>query len=112
MSPATAEAKAELKRDDPPEWADEDKWSQYVSQATKPDPDELVPFLAEMACGDRDGYIANSMAQRAVCYSQDEGRRQYAKPLAEALLDENCEGAKVLTDETRATLKNLVSAAE
>ena len=66
-----------------------------------------------MACGDRGGYIANSMAQRAVRYTRYSGvRRPYAKPLAEALLDEKCEGAKALTDETRATLKNLVSAAE
>ncbi len=50
------------------------------------------------------------MAQQAVRYSKDEGRRQYAKPLASALLDENCEGAKALTDETRAKLRELVSA--
>jgi len=54
------------------------------------------------------------MAERAWRYSKGmEGRRQYGKPLAEALLDEkNCEGAKALTDETRAALENLVSAVE
>ncbi len=99
-------------RDDPPEWQDEDKWSQYVSQATEPDTGELVPFLADMACGERGGYIANAMAKRAVRYSKDVDRRQYGKPLAEALLDEKCEGAKALTDETQAKLRELVSAAE
>ncbi len=135
FSPLTAKAKAELKkrlqanitdeqllarfhldpilRDGATEWKHEDKWNQYVSQAREPPPDELVDFLADMACGDRGGYIANSMAKRAVRYSADEGRRQYGKPLAEALLDEkNCEGAKALTDETRAALRELVSAAE
>ena len=65
-----------------------------------------------MACGERGGYIAKSMAQRAVRYFKDEDRREYVKPLAEALLDENCEGAKALTDEKRAQLRELVAAAE
>ena len=34
----------------------------------------------------------------------------YAKTLASALLDESCEGGKALTRDTRAALKNLVSA--
>ena len=59
-----------------------------------------------MACGDRDGYIAKTMALTV------RDRRLYAKPLAEALLNENCQGAKALSDETRAKLKKLVSAAE
>ena len=31
----------------------------------------------------------------------------YAKPFAKALLNENCKGAKALTDETRATLERI-----
>ncbi len=136
MSPLTAEAKVSLKkslqanitdeqllaklierldpilRDDPPEWEDEDNWKRYRSEATAPPIDDLVDFLAGMACGDPGGYIANSLAQRAARYSVDENRRQYAKPLAKALLDENCEGAKALTDKTRAKLRELVSVAE
>ena len=73
---------------------------------------EFVPFLAGMACRDRGGHIANNMARRALRYSRDTGRRHYAKPLAEALLDENCQGAKALTDETRGRLENLVAATE
>ncbi len=135
LSPPTTEAKAEFKkripanitdeqllaklierldpilRDDPPEWEDEDKWNQYRSQVTEPPPDKLASFLAKLACGDRGGYIANSMAQRAVRYSEDldEDRRQYAKPLASALLNEKCEGVKALSDETRAKLRELLS---
>jgi hypothetical protein len=39
-------------------------------------------------------------------------RRDYAKPLAHALLNENCKGAKALSDLTRAMLENLVSATD
>ena len=86
MSPPTAEAKAELKqklqanitdgkllerlldrlnpilRDDPPKWDDENSWSRYVSQAKEPSPDEIVQFLADMACRDPGGHIANGIA--------------------------------------------------
>jgi hypothetical protein len=136
MSPLTKEAKARLRadlqdnitdgkllervmdrldpiqRDDPPKWDDEEKWRQSIAGATEPSPGEFVPFLAGMACRDRGGHIANNMARRALRYSRDTGRRHYAKPLAEALLDENCQGAKALTDETRGRLENLVAATE
>jgi hypothetical protein len=42
------------------------------------------------------------------------GTREKAVPnlFASALLNENCIGGKVLTDETRAALENLISALE
>jgi len=52
------------------------------------------------------------MAQRAVRFSKLVNRRPYAKPLAAALLCENCEGAKGLSNEMRTELENIVSAAE
>jgi hypothetical protein len=129
LSPPTAEAKAELRqklqanitddkllerlldrlkpilKDDPAKWEDEDSWSRYVSQAKEPSSDEIVQFLAAMACDDTEdteGFIADRMARRV-----EDGRRPYAKPLAKALLNENCKGAKALTDETRATLERI-----
>jgi hypothetical protein len=50
------------------------------------------------------------MAKRAM--GEDVSEPPYGKPLARAHLDENCEGAKALTDETRAELRELVSAAK
>jgi hypothetical protein len=41
----------------------------------------------------------------------DEGKPHYAKPLAKALLDENCKGAWALTDETWATLAKIAALA-
>ncbi|MGA7545221.1 MAG: pentapeptide repeat-containing protein [Methyloceanibacter sp.] len=129
LSPPTAEAKAELRQklqanitddkllerlldrlkpilqDDPAKWEDEDSWSRYVSQAKEPSPDEIVQFLAAMACDDTEdteGFIADRMARRV-----EDGKRPYAKPFAKALLNENCKGAKALTDETRATLERI-----
>jgi uncharacterized protein YjbI with pentapeptide repeats/transposase-like protein len=101
-------------RDDPPKWADEERWSRYVTQAKGPSPDELVQFLAGMACGDPEGHIANGIARRAIFsgHSQDEGTRHYAKSLVKALLNETCKGAKALTDDMRAGLENLGSATE
>jgi hypothetical protein len=78
----------------------------------EPSTDELVAFLVKLACDDSEGHIAYGMAQRAVHYSQIEGRRQYGKLLAKALLEENCEGVKTLTEQMRARLQDLVSATE
>ena len=129
LSPPAAEAKAELRQklqanitddkllerlldrlkpilqDDPAKWEDEESWSRYVSQAKEPSPDEIVPFLAAMACDDTEdteGFIADRMARRI-----EDGRRPYAKPFAKALLNENCKGAHALTDEMRATLERI-----
>jgi len=99
-------------RDDPPKWEDEPRWSRYVSQAKESSPDELIRFLAGIACGDSRGHIANGIARRAEFYSIGERKRHYAKPLARALLQESCEGVKALTDERRATLEALGSAPE
>jgi uncharacterized protein YjbI with pentapeptide repeats len=136
VSPLTAEDKAELKRDlqatagkllgtlldrldpilrdNPPPWEDEDRWSAFISQAKEEEPsaDEIVQFLAGMACDDTEGYIASRMARRVEVYSKDDGRRPYAKPFASALLNENCKGGKALSFEMRATLENLGSAPE
>jgi len=155
MSPPTADAKAQLRqqlrvniiddkllerlldrlnpilRDDPPEWKDEGRWSEYIRQAKEPSPDELVPILARLACEDPEGHIAIAMAQRATDVGRHEAEDKghfwiqnppgmpprneighYAKPLAKALLNENCRGAKALTDKMRATLTELGSAPE
>jgi hypothetical protein len=135
MSPPTADAKAELKlklqanitdskllqrlldrlnpilRDDPPKWDDENSWRLYVSQKKPSSPAEIVQFLADMACRDPTGRIANAMTFRAFIYGK-RGQYDYAKPLAQALLEESCRGAKALTEEMRGRLENLVSAAE
>jgi hypothetical protein len=134
MAPPTADYKAKLKeqlnakitdgellnslldrlnpilRDYPPKWDDKDSWIKYVSQAKEPSPDEFGQFLADMACGDPEGHIAIAMAERAEHFSQDDGKRHYARPLAMALTNERCEGAKALTDEMRAILENMGSA--
>ena len=52
-------------------------------------------------CADAEGSIANSMAGRAKEFETKHFIEGYAKTFASALLDENCKGGKVLTDETR-----------
>ena len=96
-------------QDDPEKWEDEGKWSRYIGQAKESSPDEIVQFLADMACGDPKGHITIVIAERATDFSQDAAKRQYAKPLARALLNEKCEGARALTEDMRATLENLVA---
>ena len=134
MSPLTREAKAQLKqnlgtditdpivlpvvtarldeilRNEPPSWDDGNSWTDYVGKAKEPSAEELARFYAELACGDTEGTIAISMAGRAAAFETEHSAKGYAKPFASALLDENCKGGKVLIRETRAALKNLVSA--
>ena len=134
MSPLTREAKAQLKqnlgtditdpivqpvvtarldenlRNEPPSWDDGNSWTDYVGKAKEPSAEELARFHAELACGDTEGTIAISMAGRAAAFETEHFAKGYAKPFASALLDENCKGGKVLIRETRAALKNLVSA--
>jgi len=134
MSPLTREAKAQLKqnlgtditdpivlpvvtarldeilRNEPPSWDDGNSWTDYVGKAKEPSAGELARFHAELACGDTEGTIAISMAGRAAAFETEHSAKGYAKPFASALLDENCKGGKVLIRETRAALKNLVSA--
>ena len=134
MSPLTREAKAQLKqnlgtditdpivlpvvtarldeilRNEPPSWDDGNSWTDYVGKAKEPSAEELARFHAELACGDTEGTIAISMAGRAAAFETEHSAKGYAKPFASALLDENCKGGKVLIRETRAALKNLVSA--
>ena len=134
MSPLTREAKAQLKqnldtditdpivlpvvtarldeilRNEPPSWDDGNSWTDYVGKAKEPSAEELARFHAELACGDTEGAIAISMAGRAAAFETEHSAKGYAKPFASALLDENCKGGKVLIRETRAALKNLVSA--
>jgi hypothetical protein len=136
MSPLSPEAKAQLKQDlstdirdpevltvvsarldeilrnEPPNWDDGNSWQDYVSTAKEPSAEELARFHAELACDDTEGTIANSMAGRAKAFETEHFGKGYAKPFATALLDENCKGGKALTGETRAALKNLVSAPE
>ena len=113
-------------RDDPPNWEDGDTaWHEYVNKAKEQEPfaDKIVQFLAGMACDDTEGYIANRMAQRVIEQAEQAAetkapssfthfREGYAKPFASALLNENCQGGKALTDEMRAALENLGSAPE
>jgi uncharacterized protein YjbI with pentapeptide repeats/transposase-like protein len=91
-------------RDDPPTWKDGAAWSRYISHAKEPTSQQLVGFWADMACGDR--YLTPLMVKRA------SRGGFYAKPLAKALLDERCEGAKALTDETRTRLREIVEETE
>ena len=113
-------------RDDPPNWEDGDTaWHEYVNKAKEQEPsaDRIVQFIAGMACDDTEGYIANRMARRVIEQAEQAAetkapssfthfREGYAKPFASALLNENCQGGKALTDEMRAALENLGSAPE
>jgi uncharacterized protein YjbI with pentapeptide repeats len=99
----------EILRNETPNWEDRNSWMNYVSTAKEPSAGELARFHAGLACDDVDGTVANRMAARAQEIGTEHLREGYAKPLASALLDENCKGGKALTDETRAALKTLVS---
>jgi len=136
MSAPTAEAKAQLKQgietditdpelrgvvmarldkilsNEPLNWDDATSWEDYVRSAKAPTPLELAEFHAKLACDDADGSIATAMAARAKDFEAEHFGRGYAKPLAEALLDETCQGGKALTAETRAALKSLAAAPE
>jgi len=136
MSPLSPEAKAQLKQDlstdirdpevltvvsarldeilrnEPPSWDDGNSWQDYVNKAKEPSTEELARFHAELACDDTEGTIANSMAGRAKAFETEHFGKGYAKPFARALLDATCKGGQALTAETRAALKNLVSAPE
>jgi hypothetical protein len=101
-----------IKRGDAPEWADEGSWKSYIAEKMKtkdPSPDALARYFADLACSDSG--TADGLARRAMVYGE-EGNANSAKPLAEALLNANldpsCEGAKGLTDDTRARLQGLV----
>lgn len=102
----------QILRDEPPNWEDGTSWTDYVRSAKAPSPQELARFHAELACDDTDGTIATGMASRAKEFEAKHFGKGYAKPLAEALLDENCKGGKALTGETRAVLKSLAAAPE
>ena len=136
MSPLTPEAQAQLKadlnaditdaavlavvmsrldeilRNEPPHWEDGSSWQDFAGNAKEPTAEELARFHAQLACDDIEGSIANSMAARAAASESEPFGKGYAKTLASALLDESCKGGKALTRETRAALKNLVSAPE
>jgi uncharacterized protein YjbI with pentapeptide repeats len=136
MSPPTAEAKAQLKQgieadvtdaelrgvvtarldrilsNEPQNWDDATRWQDYVRSAKTPRAEELAAFHAKLACEDSDGAIAAAMAGRAKDFEAEHFGRGYAKPLAQALLDERCTGANALSAETRAMLQSLASAPE
>ncbi len=102
----------EILRNEPANWEDGNSWTDYVSKAKEPSAEEFARFHADLACDDIEGYVANRMAGRSKEIETGQFREGYAKPFASGLLDENCKGGKALTDETRAALKNLVSAPE
>jgi Pentapeptide repeats (8 copies) len=136
MSAPTADAKAQLKQgietditdpelrgvvmarldkilsDEPLNWDDATSWEDYVKSAKPPNARELAASHAKLACDDGDGTIATAMAARAKDFEAEHFGRGYAKPLAEALLDETCTGGRALTPETRAVLKSLATAPE
>lgn len=99
-------------RTEPPSWEDGTSWMDYVSKTKGPSAEELAKFHASLACDNGEGHVANSMAIRAKELETEYFGKGYAKPFASALLDENCEGGKALTDETRSALENLTSAPE
>jgi len=136
MSAPTAVAKAQLKQgletdindlelrgivmarldqilsNEPQNWDDAMSWEDYARSAKAPTPLELAKFHAKLACDDTDGTIATGMAARAKDFEAEHFGRGYAKPLAEALLDETCKGGTALTAETRAALESLAAAPE
>ena len=99
-------------RHEPPNWEDAKSWEDYAGKAKAPSPEDLARFYAGLACDDGEGYIATSLAGRAKEFEAEHFKKDYAKPLARALLDETCKGGKALTGETRAALKNLISTPE
>ena len=94
-------------RDEPANWVDATSWQDYARNAKALSPQELATFHAKLACDDSDGTISTGMARRAKDFETEHFARGYAKPLAEALLDETCQGGKALTNDTRAILKDL-----
>jgi hypothetical protein len=136
MSAPTADAKAQLKQgidtditdpelrgvvmarldkilsDEPLNWDDATSWEDYVKSAKPPSAREFAEFHTKLACDDTTGTIATAIAARAGDFEAEHFGRGYAKPLAEALLDETCKGGGALTAETRAALKSLASAPE
>jgi uncharacterized protein YjbI with pentapeptide repeats len=136
MSAPTVEAKAQLKQgietditdpelrgvvlarlakilsNEPLNWDDASSWEDYIRSAQEPSAQELAAFHAKLACDDTGGAVAAALAARAKDFEERHFGRFYAKPLAEALLEESCQGGKALTPETRAALKSLASAPE
>ena len=136
MSAPTVEAKAQLKQgietditdpelrgvvmarldqilsNEPLNWGDASIWQDYVQSAKAPTAQELAEFHAKLACDDTSGAIAAAMAGRAKDFEAEHFGRGYAKPLAEALLEETCKGGTALTAETRAALETLAAAPE
>jgi uncharacterized protein YjbI with pentapeptide repeats len=134
MSPLTPEAQAQLKadlnaditdaavlavvmsrideilRNEPPHWEDGSSWQDLAGNTKEPSAEELARFHAALACNDSEGTVATSMTARAQTVAAEPFGKVYAKSFASALLDENCEGGKALTAETRTALKNLASA--
>lgn len=94
-------------RHEPPNWEDAKSWEDYAGNTKAPSPEDLARFHAGLACDDGEGYIATSLAGRAKEFDAEHFKKDYAKPLARALLDETCKGGRALTSETRAALKNL-----
>ena len=136
MSAPTVEAKAQLKQgletditdpelrgvvmarlsnilsNEPLNWVDAASWEDYVHSAKPPSAQELAAFHARLACDDGSGAIAAAMAGRAKDFEAEHFGRGYAKPLAQALLDESCAGGTALTPATRAALEGLAQAPE
>jgi hypothetical protein len=88
------------------------EWEDYANAAKPPSPEELARYHAELACDDTEGTIATSLASRAKDFEAEHFGKGYAKVLAEALLDENCKGGKLLAAETRDGLRSLAAVAK
>ena len=97
---------------EPPTWEDAKSWEDYAGHVQSPSPQDLARFHAGLACDDGEGYIATSLVGRAREFEVEHFKKDYAKPLARALLGEACRGGRALTYEVRAALKNLISTPE
>jgi pentapeptide repeat protein len=97
---------------EPLNWDDATAWEDYMRSAKTPSPLELAAFHAKLACEDAGGAVTAAMAARAKDFEAEHFGKGYAKPLAEALLAETCQGGKALSAETRAALQSLAQAPE
>lgn len=78
------------------------RWKSYMELPIS-SPADTSNFLAKLVCDDKnEGYIARGIAERASDYDS-----KTAMLLAKALLKDDCQGAKLLYDETRSGLQEL-----
>ena len=86
--------------------ADLKAWSDFSSRS-RPDPDDLGNYLAELACSDGSGgYIIAGIVRRVRIFNKE----AYSKLTAAKLINkESCPAAKHLSEETQASLKKIAA---